>query len=278
MTIKSELGGSQPIELDGMNWLSQPDPHVRVFDILENDTQERRWLSGILPPRAAVLDPLRTSLLECFPFSPRAIKPKAPNKRLWDRRFVDLSSNVSLVASASGGMPLFRSRGSVQGESSKSLVLEMTDVSVSVVDNLVLLDEHLATTAPVGVSMSFLEKLQAGRIYAVIAAYFAGSITLHDSAAIEAGAHGGHQNAAAGLQIEGSAEMARSRSVLFERKPGKDLAAFGIKVRQINFDAHKTQYFLGRKQIARIRGNDTQEDPANWASDIPESVLSLDQS
>lgn len=275
MTIKGELGGSQPVELEGMNWLSQPDPHVRVFDILENDTQERRWLSGILPPRAAVLDPLRTSLLECFPFNSREIKPKISTKRVWDHRVLELSLNASVTAGASGGVPLFRSLGGAKGGSTKSLILEMTDVSMAVVDNLVLLDEHLAVTAPVNVSPSFLERLQAGRVYVVVAAYVAGAIRLHDSAGIEAGARGEHQNATAGVQIEASAELARSTRLLFERKPGADSAAFGIKVRQVNFNAEKKQFFLGKLQTARVRGEHGQDDAAKWVSDLAENVLSF---
>jgi len=275
MTIKGELGGSQPIELEGMNWLPQPDPHVHVFDILENDARERRWLSGILPQREPVLDPLRTSLLECFPFSPRAIKPSVSTKRVWDHRVLKLSSNASLAAGASGGVPLFRSLGSAHGGSNKSLILEMTDVSMSVVDKLVLLDEHLTMTTPVHVSQSFLGSLQSGRVYVVVAAYVAGSIRLHDSAAIEAGTRGEHQNVAAGLQVGGSAELARSRSLLFERKPDGDPAAFGIKVRQVNFNAEKKHFFLGKLQTARVRGGDGQDDPAKWVSDLDDHVLAL---
>lgn len=263
---------SQPTEFEGMNWLPEPDPHVRVFDMLESTEQGRRWIMASLFSRPMTLDHLRTSLWECFPFTGREMRPDSSTRRLWDRRVVELSFDASMGATAA--VPLVQSVGSLgfsaSGRSSKALTIELADISVTVANRLVLLDEHLERTKPMHASREFYKALIEERIYVVVAAYYAGTILLQDSASRAAEAELSH-SAAVGLDVSAGGKVSRSSTLLFQRTAANEPAAFGIKVRQIGFDPDGKHFRLGHGNAGRVRG--AADD--GKGSDLQDSVLSL---
>jgi len=262
---------SQPTEFEGMNWLPEPDPHVRIFDMLESAKQGRHWITASWSGRPMTLDHLRTSLWECFPFTGREVRPGSASRRLWDRRVVEFSFDASMGATAS--MPLVQSVGSLgfsaSGRSNKALTIELADISVTVADRLVLLGEHLERTKPMHASSEFYKALTEGRIYVVVAAYYAGTILLQDSASRGAEAELSHS--AAGFDVSAGGKVSRSTTLLFQRTAANEPAAFGIKVRQIGFDPDRKHFRLGHATAGRVRGAPDNRE----YSDLQDSVLSL---
>lgn len=269
---------SHPREFEGMSWLPEPDPHVKIFDILERDTGRTRWIERLLCPNEATLTPLRSSLLDWFPFGSRETKPHTRSRKLWDRRVVKYSYDASVKTAGSTSLPLVRSLGSLSlgasGSAAKVVAFELDDVSVSVAEPLVLLDEHLGKTQPSHVSHGFRNALTNGHIHVVVEACFAAAIRIHDSAAVEAAlqAHHSSQPAADGC-VDIDAQLSRSATLLFERRGGGPPAAFCIKVRQVNFDHSAGQFFLGKVRRAKVRG----EWPTDAPSDFSDGVLQLPQ-
>ena len=251
---------------DGMNWLAEPDPHVQVLDMLVSDGREHRWLAR-LSDRPASVEHLRTSILDCFPFSARGRKPRISTKPLWDQRVVTYSLDASMNAAVSANIPLARCLGSlesaVHSSAAKLLVFEFSNVTAKVAELLVLLNEHLEQQSAHGQSREIQAALMEGRVYVVVEAYFTTAIRIYDSTSLASKA--GAKASVPQAQFKVDAELIERSTLLFERSAAAPPAAFGIKVKRIGYNEGDRRLYLGKRRDVRVRSGDESE----MISDLP---------